>query len=624
MTTAIETGNAVKPKSPSGFKFWLKLLMYVALAGLALMVVMGLLGFFFGEKSEKVLDKTALVLNWKGPIVEQHSGNARTRLLAQLEGGDVSETQLRDVILVLDAAAKDSNINSVVLALEDFGGAGLASLKEVNAALARFKATGKKVVAFSSNYTQRQYFVAAQADEVYLHPMGMVYIEGYGRLRNYYKDALDRLGVQANVIRVGKFKNFGEPYFATGPSEATTKSDAFLYDALWSNYTTAVEKARKLPDGSIVAGIEALPERLAAANGSAAKMALAAKLVDGLKTRDEFRDIMIARGAKDTEKGTFRQVSFNGYLRTLDRKSGRNNAVGIIVAEGDIVDGEAPQGSVGGRSTSELIRKAREDKRIKALVLRVNSPGGSAFASELIRRELELTRTAGKPVVISMGDVAASGGYWVAMSADEIIADASTITGSIGVFSILPTGEKAMEKLSVATSGYTTTWLGKAYDPRTGLDPRFASVVQATISNIYSEFTERAAKARKTTVEKIDDVAQGRVWTGTQAKERNLIDRTGSFKDAIKSAAFKAKLAEDAPLTYVEKPQSPLEKLLAQLGGAQLQAAALRFQLSLLPAPLPVQTKLEVQQDLQFLAGLANRAPGDLPFVAMTHCLCGK
>ena len=452
MTTAIETGNAVKPKSPSGFKFWLKLLMYVALAGLALMVVMGLLGFFFGEKSEKVLDKTALVLNWKGPIVEQHSGNARTRLLAQLEGGDVSETQLRDVILVLDAAAKDSNINSVVLALEDFGGAGLASLKEVNAALARFKATGKKVVAFSSNYTQRQYFVAAQADEVYLHPMGMVYIEGYGRLRNYYKDALDRLGVQANVIRVGKFKNFGEPYFATGPSEATTKSDAFLYDALWSSYTTAVEKARKLPDGSIVAGIEALPERLAAANGSAAKMALAAKLVDGLKTRDEFRDIMIARGAKDTEKGTFRQVSFNGYLRTLDRKSGRNNAVGIIVAEGDIVDGEAPQGSVGGRSTSELIRKAREDKRIKALVLRVNSPGGSAFASELIRRELELTRTAGKPVVISMGDVAASGGYWVAMSADEIIADASTITGSIGVFSILPTGEKAMEKLYILST----------------------------------------------------------------------------------------------------------------------------------------------------------------------------
>ena len=322
MTTAIETGNAVKPKSPSGFKFWLKLLMYVALAGLALMVVMGILGFFFGEKPERVLDKTALVLNWKGPIVEQHSGNARTRLLAQLEGGDAAETQLRDIIGVLDAAAKDSNINSVVLALEDFGGAGLASLNEVNAALARFKASGKKVVAFSSNYTQRQYFVAAQADEVYLHPMGMVYIEGYGRLRNYYKDALDRLGVQANVIRVGKFKNFGEPYFATGPSEATTKSDAFLYDALWNSYTTSVEKARKLPEGSIVAGIEALPERLAATNGSAAKMALAAKLVDGLKTRDEFREIMIARGAKDTEKGTFRQISFNGYLRTLeDRKS---------------------------------------------------------------------------------------------------------------------------------------------------------------------------------------------------------------------------------------------------------------------------------------------------------------
>ncbi len=624
MTTAIEGGGVVKTKPSSGIKFWLKLLLYLALAGMVLVLVLGVLGLFFGEKTETVQDKTALVLNWNGGIVEQHSGNARTRLIAQLNGDDAGDTQLRDVIAVLDAAAKDSNINSVVLALEDFTGAGLASLNEVNGALARFKASGKKVVAFSGNYTQRQYFVASQADEVYLHPMGMVYIEGYGRLRNYYKDALDRLGVEANVIRVGKFKNFGEPYFATGPSEATIKSDAFLYDELWKTYTTTVEKARKLPEGSIVAGIEALPERLAATNGSAAKMALAAKLVDGLKTRDEFREIMIARGAKDSEKGSFRQVSFNSYLRTLSNKTGWGDSVGIVVAEGDIVDGEVPQGSIGGRSTSELIRKARDDKNIRALVLRVNSPGGSAFASELIRREIELTQKAGKPVVISMGDVAASGGYWIAMSSDEVIADASTITGSIGVFSILPTGAKAMEKLSVATSGYTTTWLGKAYDPRTGLDPRFASVVQATVGNIYSEFMERAAKARKTSIEKIDEVAQGRVWTGTQAKERNLIDRTGSFKDAIKSAALKAKLDADAPIIYVEKPQSPLEKLLAQLGGAQLQQAALKFQLSLLPAPLPMQTKLEMQKDLQFLANLTNREPGDVPFVAMTHCLCGK
>ncbi len=624
MTTVVETGSKVKAQPSTGIKFWLKLLMYVALAGLVLMLAIAALGFFFGEKPEKVLDKTALVLNWKGPIVEQHSGNARARLIAQLSGDDSGDTQLRDVIAVLDAATKDSKISSVVLALEDFAGAGLATSHEINAALARFKASGKKVVAFSSNYTQRQYYVASQADEVYLHPMGMVYIEGYGRLRNYYKNALDRLGVQANVIRVGKFKNFGEPYFATGPSEATNQSDAFLYDEIWKTYTSTVEKARKLPEGSIVAGIEALPERLAATNGNAAKMALAAKLVDGLKTRDEFREMLIARGAKDTEKGTFRQVSFNSYLRTLDKKTGRGDSVGIVVAEGDIVDGEAPQGSVGGRSTSDLIAKAREDKDIKAIVLRVNSPGGSAFASELIRRELELTQKAGKPVVISMGDVAASGGYWVAMSADEIIADASTITGSIGVFGILPTGEKAMEKLSVATAGYTTTWLGKAYDPRIGLDPRFATVVQASVGNIYSEFMERAAKARKTTIEKIDDVAQGRVWTGAQAKERNLIDRTGGLQDAIKSATTKAKLAEDTPITYIEKPQSSLEKLLAQLGGAQLQQAALKFQLSLLPTPLPMQTKLEVQQDLQFLANFADRAPGDLPFVAMAHCLCAK
>ena len=317
MTTAIESGNSVKPKPKnSGGKFWLKLFLYVALAAVTLFVLAAVVGYFFGDKPEKVMDKTALVLNWRGPIVEQHSGNARTRLIAQINGDDASDTRLRDVLAVLDAAANDSKISSVVLALEDFAGAGLASANEVNAALARFKASGKKVVAYAGNYTQRQYYLAAQADEIYLHPMGMVYLEGYGRLRNYYKDALDRLGVEANVIRVGKFKNFGEPYFANGPSEETTKSDAFLYDALWNTYTASVEKARKLAAGSLVAGIDALPERLNAAGGSAARMALEAKLIDGLKTRDEFREIMIARGAKDEEKGSFRQVSFNSYLRT--------------------------------------------------------------------------------------------------------------------------------------------------------------------------------------------------------------------------------------------------------------------------------------------------------------------
>jgi protease-4 len=264
---------------------------------------------------------------------------------------------------------------------------------------------------------------------------------------------------------------------------------------------------------------------------------------------------------------------------------------------------------------------------VKAIVLRVNSPGGSAFGSELIRRELELSRSAGKPVVVSMGSVAASGGYWITMAADEVIADAATITGSIGVFAMLPTGQKAMEKLSVNTGGVTTTWLGGAYDPRRGLDPRFAQMVQSVIGNIYSDFTTRAATARKTTPDKINEVAQGRVWTGNQAKERGLIDRTGSLGDAIKSALTRAKLADDARVTYVDVERSRFEKLLSQMGGADLEAW-INTKLgmaanSVLPTTFVPGVAREAQRDLVWLTSAADQAKrSGSPFTAYVHCLC--
>jgi protease-4 len=274
-----------------------------------------------------------------------------------------------------------------------------------------------------------------------------------------------------------------------------------------------------------------------------------------------------------------------------------------------------------------LIRKARDDDKVKALVLRVNSSGGSAFGAELIRRELELTRKAGKPVVVSMGNVAASGGYWISMAADEIIADAATITGSIGVVAILPTGEKAMEKLSINTGGVTTTWLGGAYDPRRGLDPRFAQMVQSAIGNIYTEFTTKAAIARKTTPAKIDEVAQGRVWTGNQAKERGLIDRIGGLGDAIKSAKSKAKLGDDARVSYVEVERSRFEKLIAQMGGAHIEAwintmvgdaASRATPFATVPA-----VAREAQRDLVWVMDAADRAKrAGNPFTAYAHCLC--
>ena len=587
---------------------------------LFLLLVVALLVAVFGGGAPRLKEKTALVLDLKGPLVEQRAGSVRDDIERQAFGGGAPSTRLRDVLTVLEAAAKDDKIARVVLVLDDFTATGLPALREVTAALDRFKASGKQVVAWGSSYDQAQYYIAAHANEVYLHPMGMVFLKGMGRYRAYYRDALDRLGVSANVMRVGSYKNFGETFAANGPSKESLVSESYLYSGLWASYTEGVELARKLPGGSIVQGIDELPQRFAAVGGDAAKLALQSKLVDGLKTRDELRALLIERGAKDDKHKSFRQVSFADYLsRQTPKHTG--DAVGVVVAAGEIVDGDAPAGKIGGRTTAELIRKAREDDQIKAIVLRVDSPGGSAFASEQVRRELEVTRKAGKPVVVSMGNVAASGGYWISMAADEVIADPATITGSIGVIAILPTAEKAMDKLSLHTGGVTTTWLAGAYDPRRAMDPRFAQLVQSSIEHVYGDFTAKAAAARKTTPDKIDAVGQGRVWTGAQAKERGLVDRLGSYGDALKAAATRAKLPEGYRVSYVEREPGKLERLLGMFGDSAAQALAKRFDIELTSITgVPPAAARDALHELGWLSELAD---GRKPFGVVAHCLCG-
>ena len=541
---------------------------------LLLLILVLLVVGLFSRGGKPVQEKTTLVLSLNGNLVEQFSGSPREQAMAQLRGGDIQkQTRLRDVLATLEAAAKDDKITVLMLDLDEFGGAGMAGLREVAAALAAFKTSGKKIIAYGDGYSQRAYFLAAVADEIYLHPMGAVMLEGFGRYRTYYKDAFDRLGVSANVLRVGAFKNAAEPYFANGPSPASLEAESVLYGDLWTRYTGALETARKLPAGSIAKMIDALPGSLEAVKGDAAQLLLQARLIDGIKTRDEVRELLIARGAlddSDKKTRTFRRIGFADYLAHIKPLTGALNGaqIGVIVAEGEIVDGNAGPGRVGGDSTARLIRQAREDDTIKAVLLRVNSPGGSAFASEVVRRELELTKKAGKPVVISMGDVAASGGYWIAMSSDLVIADPATITGSIGVFGMLPTGDKLLDKLGVHTGGTTTAWLAGAYDPRRPLEPRMAAVVQAGINHIYDEFTAKAAVARKKTQAEIDAVAQGRVWTGAQALERGLVDRLGSWHDAVKETARLAKIDGEPRLNYLERELSRTERLLASLGDA--------------------------------------------------------
>jgi protease-4 len=590
---------------------------------LFLIILIMLLWAMFGGGIKPLAPKTALVLDLKGELVEEKAGSVRDSAVAALSGNARKLIQLRDVLNALDAAAKDSNINSVVLMLDEMDGGGLASLREFGAAVERVKAAGKTVVAWGGTYDQKRYMVASHASQVYLHPMGMVLIEGFGRHRNYYRDALDKVGVTVNLMKVGTYKSFAEPYIGNGPSPAAQEADSVLYNALWANYTAEVEKARKLPQGAIAKGIEELPQRMAAANGNSGKVALDWKLIDGLKTRDEVQALMIKNGVYDDAGKTYRQVSFQNYL-TRNPPKMLGDAVAVVVAAGDITEGTGGPGMVGGISTSNMIRAAREDKQVKALVLRINSPGGSAYGSELIRRELELTRAAGKPVVVSMGDVAASGGYWISMAADEVIADPNTVTGSIGVFAILPTADKVVDKLGIHTAGVTTTWLADAYNPLRPLDPRFGQLIQSSINHIYDEFTTKAAIARRTTPEKIDAVGQGRVWTGGQAKEHGLVDRLGSYADALQSAAKRAHLDGDYRIAYAERPDGLVERLLERMGMSDAQVLNVQVKLGLLPAglaldALPAGALAGVGKDLGWLSQVANRRQ---PFAAVTHCLC--
>ena len=565
-------------------------------------------------------DKTALVLNLDGSVAEQKTGNLRSTALDQVRGDGAQKMQLRDIVGVLDTAAKDDKITGLVLILDDLQPTGFTTLREIAAAVDRFRASGKKVVAWGSSFDQRQYYVAAHADEVYLHPQGGVLIEGFGSLRNYYKDALDKLGVTVNLLRVGTYKSFGEPFIANAPSPAAIEAETALNGSLWKTYTDDVEKRRKLAAGAIMRGIDDAPARLGAAGGDLAKFALNEKLVDGLKTRDELRALMIQRGALDHEEKTFRQISFDEYLARL-RPQLTGDAIGIVVAEGEIVDGAAPAGTVGGLSTANLIRKARDNKDVKAVILRVNSPGGSSFGSELVRRELELTRAAGKPVIVSMGDVAASGGYWVSTASDEIVADAATITGSIGVFALLPTADQTLAKIGIHPAGVGTTWLRNAGDPRLPLDPRLADLIQKSVEHTYLDFTTRVAAARKTTPEKVDAVGQGRVWSGAQAKERNLVDTIGLFADAVKAAETRAKLGDKPRLLYIEREPGTFARLVAMLNARIAAAIDAGIDARVGQLGLPPAIARDARRELGWVAEIAEHRK---PFAAVVHCMCGS
>lgn len=584
-----------------------------------LVILVLVISAMFGGGDKALKEKTTLVLSPKGEIVEQYSGSPADVALAKALGEEVPQTQLRDILKVLEEAAKDDNIVQVMLKLDSFGGAGVSTLREVGRAIDAFQKSGKKVIAFGEYLDQGSYYLAAHADEAYVHPEGMVLLEGLGRYRNYYRSALDKLGIQMHVFRVGTYKSAVEPYLLDGPSEAAREADAYWLGDVWNVFLEDIAKARGLDAAELRRGIDELPQRVAATGGDMAKLALDEKLVDGLKTIDEMRTMLIASGAKDDEKETFRQIGMDDYLKRFPAPVAIGDAkqIGVIVAQGEIIDGSHPPGTIGGHSTSELVRKAREDKNIKAVVLRVDSPGGSGFASELIRRELELTRAAGKPVVISMGDVAASGGYWISMTSDTIYAEPTTITGSIGIFGLFPDASKTMDTLGLHTEGTTTTWLAGALDPRRPLDPRVGELLQSVINSGYQDFIGKVAASRKKTPEEIDGVGQGRVWSGNQALERGLVDQLGGLNDAIADAAKRADLGSDYQLVYVEKELSGFEKFMTSFAARARATLSASIADALLPGWMQPHVNGELARDMAILKGWEKR-----PMATYAYCFC--
>lgn len=500
--------------------------------------------------------RAALVLDLKGRIVEQLTGDPFDRALGRATGQVEGETRLRDVVDVLDAAAEDARIKMLVLDLGEMSGGGLSKMQEIGAALTRFRKSGKKVVAMGVGYEQPQYYLAAHADEVYLDPFGVVFVDGYDRYRMFLRDAIDKLAVDVNVFKVGAYKSYTDGYTRNEMSPEEREESLVWLHVLWGAYQADVSKARGLPAGALQAYVNEAAALIKGAQGDAAKVALAQGLVTALKSREEVGEQVAAVVGEDRSTHSFNAVGFEQYLaavraeRTLDR-NGKGD-IGVIVASGEILDGTHPPGTIGGDSAAALIRDARFDDDIKAVVVRVDSPGGSIYASEQIYRELQAMRAAGKPVVVSMSSVAASGGYYIAAAADEIWAAPTTITGSIGVFAAIPTFQRTLEKLGVHVDGVGTTALSGEFRLDRPLGPAAREIMQAGVENAYGEFLSRVAKSRKKSVAQIDALAQGRVWAGSDAHTRGLVDQLGTLEQAVKAAASRAKLGEDYDVQYLD------------------------------------------------------------------------
>lgn len=554
-----------------------------------------------GAPLPEVPERGALVLNPEGSIVERRSPvDPLQQWLAPQ--GVMAEAELGELLDALEYAADDERIPLVVLDFDDLQFVSVAHANAIADALAAVREAGKKVVAYGSYFDQHPYLMASQADAVYMHPLGQVMLPGYSINNLYFKDLLDKINVNMHVFQAGRYKAFVEPYTRTDMSAAAREANLDLVNGLWQGYSNRVTGSRRLEADRFRRYTQSYDEAVTEADGDFARLAVEYHLVDELLTPDQAR-ARIAEEVGHDEQGGFNGIGFRDYLSAVNgaaQNAGDGQQVGVITGQGPVIMGDELRGVIAAERVVQMIRKAREDDKVRALVVRLNTPGGSAFASELIRQELELTQLAGKPVVVSMGPVAASGGYWIAATADAIFAEATTLTGSIGVFGILPTFEDSLAGIGVNSDGVRTSELSRI-DPLTGLSESTARVLQTSTEHTYQRFTNLVARGRGMTPERVEEIAQGRVWLGNRALDLGLVDALGGRDQAISRAADLAGLT-DYSVRDIEPLLSPRERLLRQFFGADTASAALDW----VSGGRPVPALLRRLDEAWRLAGTLN------------------
>ena len=544
-----------------------KVLQLVLLLALAILII-GVL-----HKSLPVVpQRAALVVAPQGQLVEQLAGNPLERAIETAQSGAVDQTSLWRLVAAIRGAAHDDRIRVLVLDLDDMDSAGLPELEELARAIDVFRASGKPVLAYGNTYDQAQYFLAAHASQIYLAPSGYVLIRGFGQYQLYFAGLLKKLGVHVHVFRIGKYKSAVEIFTREGMSKADHRQAVAYLESMWSTYQRQVSAARALPKDAIARYVASLTKTVPAAHGDAAEVALQDHLVTALANPVQFeRRVAALVGAG--KHGSFNAISAEAYAQVVRARRRVDGAgkpgVGVIVASGTILNGEQPPGRIGGASLSQLISAARHDKRIKAVVLRIDSPGGSVTAAEQIYHQLVALRRAGKPLVVSMGDLAASGGYYIAAPANQIWASPATITGSIGIFAIIPTFRKALAKIGVHSDGVGTTPLAGALAVGQPLGPQARVLIRSQIDRGYAQFVARVAAGRHMTDARVNAIGQGRVWSGAAARRIGLVDHLGTLEDAVRAAARLAKI-KNYRVTFIRPHLSWTQQLLRR---AQTRAA---------------------------------------------------